>query len=346
MPGTDAPIFRVGLNPYGLAYTVGLQGAGTPRVNPSPITPAEFIRFALEADALCVELHHPWLDTMPAASVSALADEFRARGVTTIISTGLTQQPGETLEGAIVGARALGAPIIRLGLSPVLEGARAAWGSRWDAMRQHARATLGREASRAADAGVIIAIENHQDFGSEELVAMAEAAGPNVGVVLDTGNPFAVGEDPVAFTRRAAARIRHVHLKDYRARFTDDGYRLVRCPIGDGSVPLDEMMTVLRSHHVSLTASLEPGALEARHIRLFAPDWWHGYGSREASELGTALGRLRARRWADDASWQTPWERHAEPTEIVAFESAQMTRSIDNMRARGWLSAARGVRSN
>ena len=45
---------------------------------------------------------------------------------------------------------------------------------------------------------------------------MAEAAGANVGVVFDTGNPFAVGEDPVAFARRAAHRIRHVHLKDYR----------------------------------------------------------------------------------------------------------------------------------
>ena len=45
------------------------------------------------------------------------------------------------------------------------------------------------------------------------------------------------GEDPIAFTRRAAHRIRHVHLKDYRAQFTPEGFRLVRCAIGDGAVP-------------------------------------------------------------------------------------------------------------
>ena len=96
--------------------------------------------------------------------------------------------------------------LIRLGLTPVLEGARAAWGGRGgrDAVPRGRRRS-SREVSRAADAGIAVAIENHQDFGSEELVAMAERAGENVGVVMDTGNPFAVGEDPVAFARRVAA---------------------------------------------------------------------------------------------------------------------------------------------
>ena len=72
---------------------------------------------------------------------------------------------------------------------------------RWSLTR--ARRSI-EEAPRAADAGLILAIEDHQDFGSEELVTMAEEAGENVGIVLDTGNPFAVGEDPVAFARRAS----------------------------------------------------------------------------------------------------------------------------------------------
>jgi len=100
---------------------------------------------------------------------------------------------------------------------------------------------------------------------------MVESAGSNVGIVFDTGNPFAVGEDPVAFARRAVHRIRHVHLKDYLAQFTDVGYRLIRCAIGDGAVPFAALRDVL-SAHASLTASVEPGALDARHIRLFTAD--------------------------------------------------------------------------
>jgi sugar phosphate isomerase/epimerase len=225
----------------------------------------------------------------------------------------------------------IGASLVRLHLTPVLEGARARWGSKWDEMAAHASATLKREAVRAEDAGVALAIENHQDFGSEELVALSEAAGPAVGVVFDTGNPFSVGEDPVAFARRAAHRIRHVHLKDYRAQFTTEGVRLVRCATGDGAVPFVELAAVLSASGQTLTASLEPGALEARHIRLFTQEWWTGYLPRDAEELGVALGRLRHSRLTDDEPWMTPWERMAPPEEIVNYEMEQIRRSADNM---------------
>ena len=61
--------------------------------------------------------------------------------------------------------------------------------------------------------------------------------GASVGIVFDTGNTFPVGEAPLDFTRVIAPYVRHVHLKDYRVQFTDEGFRLVRCAIGDGAVP-------------------------------------------------------------------------------------------------------------
>jgi sugar phosphate isomerase/epimerase len=339
-------VFRVGLNPYGLAYTTGLQGAGTPRANPNNAGLNGFLNIAREINARCIEIHDGWLRGMgdeELARLSATLDPgpegpgHQRPGLERIVSTGLMQQSGETLEDATRCARGIGARVIRVGLSPVLEGSRSRWGARWPEMSAHARETLIREAPRAGEAGLVLAIEDHQDFGSEELVAMAEEAGENVGIVLDTGNPFAVGEDPVAFARRAAHRIRHVHLKDYRAQFTGEGYRLIRCAIGDGCVPLAEMAAVLAEHHSSLTASLEPGALEARHIRAFAPDWWRGYPPREASEFATAVGRLHHNRLADDEDYRTPWERGAPGSELVAYEKMQIERSVKNVRASGLL---------
>jgi sugar phosphate isomerase/epimerase len=324
-------MFRIGLNPYGLTYTVGLQGAGTPRANPAAIGMRGFIAVAREIGARCIELHGPWFAGMSEGDLDRLGGELLSLDMTPIVSHGLSQQPGETLGFPIRCARRLGAPIVRVGLSPVLEGARAQWGARWLEMARHARGILTAEAPRAAEAGVTIAIENHQDFGSEELVAMAEAAGPSVGIVFDTGNAFAVGEDPVAFARRAANRIRHVHLKDYRAQFTNEGYRLIRCAIGDGSVPFAEIVEVLRLHHASLTASIEPGALEARHIRLFADDWWPGYPPRQGHELGIAIGRLRRARLPDDQPFGTPWECGAAGSELVEYETAQIRQSAANL---------------
>ena len=326
-------MFRIGLNPYGLAFTVGLQGAGTPRENPLPIGLDEFTHMAREVGARTLEIHSGWLEAQPQPELARIRDECAAHGMTPIVSAGLRHEPGESLRTPVAHANAIGATVVRLGLTPVLEGSRAAFGARWFTLVAHARSTLAREAPRAAEAGVTIAIENHQDFGSEELVGMAEEAGPNVGIVFDTGNPFAVGEDPVAFAKRAAPRIRHVHLKDYRAQFTDEGYRLVRCAIGDGAVPFWDLARVLSSHHDELTASLEPGALEARHIRLFTPRWWNGYPPRDGSELGIAIGRLRANRIGDDEAYATPWESAAPPDEIVKYELAQMRRSFENMKA-------------
>jgi hypothetical protein len=250
-----------------------------------------------------------------------------------ICSDWLTQVRGETLARPIECALAVGARLLRLHLTPVVEGGRARWGGRWNTLVSHGRTTLAAAARTAVDAGLDLAVENHQDFTSEELVALADET-PGVGIVLDTGNPFAVGEDPLAFVRRAGDRIRHVHLKDYVAQFTPEGYRLIRCAVGDGCVPFAELAAHLPD---GLTASIEPGALEARHIRLFTPGWWKGYPPREASELATALGCLQRHRLAGDVDWRTPWEMEASGPAVMEYELAQVRRSIDNVREMGWL---------
>ena len=207
--------------------------------------------------------------------------------MTPVVSSGL--QFGD-IESCIRSARGLDAKIIRLALTPVLCGDRAAWGAKWHELVETARAKLADYAPKAAAHGLTLVIENHQDFTSRELVAFCEEAGPNVGIVYDTGNSFPVAEAPLDFTRVVAPHVRHVHLKDYRVQWTDEGFRLVRCAIGDGAVPLEEIVAMLGEHHESLPAVLEPGALEARHVRLFTPDWWKGYDA----EIGGGAGRMPA----------------------------------------------------
>jgi sugar phosphate isomerase/epimerase len=324
---------RPSLNPYGLTYTVGLQGLGTPRANPAPIGIRGFIALVRELGLPAIELDHRWLTPLTDAELGHVREDLH--GLQPICSFWLAHQPGETLHDAVRCCTALGATILRFHLTPVLEGGRASWGRRWHALLDHARDTLIRESYRLGDAGLTIAIENHQDLGSEELVELAERLGPHAGICFDTGNAFSVGEDPVAFTRRAAHRIRHVHLKDYVAQFTAEGYRLVRCAIGDGAVPFTEIAAILAAQGRPLAASIEPGALEARHIRLFTADWWTGYPPRDASELGVMLGRLRPGALAETADYRTPWEQGELGAGLVEYEIAQIRRSVENVRAMG-----------
>lgn len=319
------------LNPYGLAYTVGLHATGTPRANPNPIGLKGFIELVRESGLRAIELDHRWLTPLTDHELAGLRQQLH--GLQPICSFWLAHQSGETLEQAVRCCTGIGARILRFHLTPVLEGARASWGGRWHEMLAHASETLTGETGRIADAGLTLAIENHQDLGSEELVALSERLGPHCGICFDTGNAFSVGEDPVVFARRAAHRIRHVHLKDYVAQFTPEGYRLVRCPIGEGAVPFQTIASSLAEQGSELCASIEPGALEARHVRLFTREWWTGYPPRDASELGVMLGRLRATRLPDDADFRTPWEKGEFGQAIVQYEMEQVRRSLANVRA-------------
>jgi sugar phosphate isomerase/epimerase len=328
-------VLAVGLNPYGLTYTLGLQGAGTPRANPEGSGLDGFIAIAGELGARTLEIFEPWLAAMDAGELAALKRRLASLGMTPVVSTGLPTGP---VERAIGEAVALGATVVRLGLTPVLCGDRNAWGPKWPELVAGVRRALREHGPKAAAAGVWLAIENHQDFRSEELVAFCEEAGGGVGICFDTGNTFPVGEAPLPFTRRIAPHVRHVHLKDYNAQWTDEGYRLVRCAIGDGAVPLREMMAILAAHHDRLSAVLEPGALEARHVRLLTPDWWTGYPPMSAAELAACLAAARVRRLADDADYRTPWERQEGGETLIRYELDMIRRSAGNMKALGLMS--------
>jgi sugar phosphate isomerase/epimerase len=319
-----------GLNPYGLTYHLGLQGAGTARANPNGAGLEGFIALCTELGARAIEIFDPWLRGKSDEELVALRERLKALGLTPIVSWGLMMGP---FESALRSARALDAKTIRCGLTTVLCGDRAALGDKWPELVASVRASLNQYGPVVADDGRMLAIENHQDFGSDELVGFCVGT-RGVGVCVDAGNTFPVLEAPMDFYARVAPHVRHVHLKDYRVQFTDQGYRLVRCAIGDGAVPVAEMLDLFAAHHPNLTAVLEPGALEARHVRWLTPDWWRFYAPKDAEALARCLAAARVNHLPEDADYRTPWEK-GEDGGLIDYELAMIRRSAANMRALG-----------
>lgn len=184
------------------------------------------------------------------------------------------------------------------------------------------------------DEGRWLAIENHQDFGSAELVTCCEGARRGVVITLDPANSFQVLEAPLDFAARVAPHVRHVHLKDCRVQFTPQGYRLVRCAIGDGAVPFARLLPLLLAHRPDLHAVLEPGALEFRHVRFLEPQWWQGYAPMTGERVARCLAAAQLNRLPDDADPRTPWEL-GEDAAVEAYELDMIRRSAANMRALG-----------
>ncbi len=322
----------VGLNPYGLTYHLGLQGMGTPRANPVGKGLEGFIAIAKELNAEVLEIFNPWLTELSDRQLKDLRKRLSDLGMTPVISAGIHGMG--PIKDAFRTARLLDAEVIRLGLTPVLEGSRTAWGDKWFELLKEVHDRLSQFTPVARDEGRMLAIENHQDFQSSELVDYCKSFTQAVFITLDTGNTFPVGEAPMDFVARVAPYVRHVHLKDYRVQFTDEGYRLVRCAIGDGAVPIKAMLEEIGKHHPHINAVLEPGALEARHVRLFNPDWWRQYRQTDAKSFAAALAAARVNRLGDDEDFRTPWERQADG-EIEDYELSMIRRSAANMRALG-----------
>ena len=322
---------RTGLNPYGLTYYLGLQGKGTDRQNPDGKGLEGFLELATELEAKVVELPEGWLAELDDLGLAALQARLDNLDMVPVISSGLQHAD---IDACIRYAQALKADRIRLALTPILCGDRAAAGERWHELVRSVREKLGPAAEKAAAANVMVLIENHQDFTSRELVALCDEFGPSVRIVYDTANNFPVAEAPLDFTRVIAPYVRYCHCKDYRVQFTDEGIRLVRCPSGDGAVPFKELFDILAEHNDEMLAAIEVGALEARHVRLLTPEWWHGYAPKTAEALAACLLAARRNRLPDDAEWRTPWERKADG-ELAEYELGQVRRSAENLKALG-----------
>jgi hypothetical protein len=77
--------------------------------------------------------------------------------------------------------------------------------------------------------------------------------------------------------------------------------------------------------------------LDARHIRLFTPEWWRGYAPKDARALAETLQAARVNHLPEDEDHRTPWERGAGHDELLAYERDMLLTSAANVRALGLL---------
>jgi sugar phosphate isomerase/epimerase len=96
--------------------------------------------------------------------------------------------------------------------------------------------------------GVCVGVETHDAFSRSSTVAslLKLVNSPWVGAVWDSHHPHRMGERPAEVHANLAGRLLLAQVKDARrAPERDDGWQLV--PLGDGEVPVREMLGLLAS---------------------------------------------------------------------------------------------------
>ncbi len=97
--------------------------------------------------------------------------------------------------------------------------------------------------------GCPLAIENHGDYYCSDLVELCKRV-PHLGIQLDTGNCYLIGEKPLPAAIEAAPYVLSTHFKDHIVYPSPCGehrkegglcFCIDGAPLGDGDVPLREM---------------------------------------------------------------------------------------------------------
>jgi 3-oxoisoapionate decarboxylase len=230
------------------SFTYGWAVACT-RDSANPLGPLDLLARAGELGVKVVQFgDNVPLDRLSPGALAGLRDAGQREGVQ--IEVGMRGLDPEAIRRHLRIAADLGSPILRLVTDTEHDQP-----SGDEIVR-----VLGEVVPELQEAGVTLAVENHDRFRSAELRQMVERIGsPWVGVCLDTVNSLVALEDPYTVVETLADQTVNLHLKDVRARRDSSGLGVViqGVPAGRGQVDLSWVLQRVRAAGRDPNAILE-----------------------------------------------------------------------------------------
>ena len=145
--------------------------------------------------------------------------------------------------------------------------------------------------SRAMDAGIKVAIENHAgDMQARELRTLIEGAGKDfVGACIDSGNPLWTIEDPILTLETLAPYALTSHVRD-TALWKQDGAIMVQwVRLGHGNVGIREWTEKFQQLCPGRAFSMEVIVTQPRKLDYLDPKFWDSYRNTPAWEFARFL---------------------------------------------------------
>ena len=290
---------------------------------------------ALECDSVFITDFGPFRGQVDDAALAAIRSYAADRGVGielgswSICPTSKTFKPdwGTAEEHLALGirmAKALGSPAFRVILGNQAD--RLTPGG-IEARIADTVAVLKASRSRALDAGVKIAVENHAgDMQSRELLGLVEAAGPDfVGVNFDSGNACWALEDPLEAIERLAPHVLTTSLRDTMVWETPTGVTAQWTAMGEGCTDLAAFFDLFEKRCPGVAVHIETISGFPRSFPLGDRSFWQAYPDARAADLAAFLAL--AKRGHEIPPFKPP----AGPAKLDAereHQQAELARSI------------------
>lgn len=194
-----------------------------------------------------------------------------------------------------------------------------------------ARATRSLEWAEkiVAEKKMLLAVENHKDWRSDELVNILKKLDSRfVGTCVDTGNSIALLEDPLETARLLAPWAFTTHLKDMAVAEHDGGFLLSEVPLGTGFLDLPGIIALLQKARPGIRFNLEMITRDPLQIPCLNSRYWTTFGDLPGRHLAQTLTMVRKHKSALPRISGLPLERQ------LAQEQANVEKSLVYAHAR------------
>jgi sugar phosphate isomerase/epimerase len=256
--------------------------------------PVRFLAFAKDRGATAVQVSLGVRTGDGAAEVRKTSDNLGV-AVEGIVSPPADDRGGlERFTAELATARACGATVVRTVLSGGRRYEAFTKPEEFAAFSKRAAEMLKRAEPVAREHGVKLAVENHKDFRTDELVDLLKGiASEFVGVCLDTGNNLALLENPVGTVEGLAPFTLTVHLKDMGVEEAGDGFRLSEVPLGQGILDLKAIAAAIRKGNQKARFQLEMITRDPLSIPCLTEKYWATLGQVPGRDLARTLALVR-----------------------------------------------------
>jgi sugar phosphate isomerase/epimerase len=154
---------------------------------------------------------------------------------------------------------------------------------------------LRRAAPVAKRHGVLLAVENHKDYRTDELLSLLQRVrNDHLGICLDTGNSIALLEHPMEVVEALAPWTFTTHFKDMGLEEFREGFLLAEVPLGAGILDLPRVVRVLRAARPSIRFNVEMITRDPLRVPCLTDQYWATFPELPGRHLARTLSLVRA----------------------------------------------------
>jgi sugar phosphate isomerase/epimerase len=173
-----------------------------------------------------------------------------------------------------------------------------------------------------------LAVENHKDQRIDARVALFKHLDSEfIGACVDTGNSFALLDDPYGAVEALAPYAFSVHLKDQALLQYEDGFLLGDIPLGQGAFDLKRMVNLIKQAKPDVRFSLELITRDPLKVPVLTEGYWATLAEVPGQDLARTL-RIVREHPADNLQYVTKLP----PQKQVELEDANVASSLKYAR--------------